>query len=74
VGELDQAAKCFQKAIDVDDLAEVFYQRLMLCLKKLDRRADALAVYQRCRNTLDATLGIEPTPETRAIYHSLLSE
>jgi LuxR family maltose regulon positive regulatory protein len=74
VGELDRAADCFRRAIEVDDLAEVFYQRLMLCLKRLDRRADALAVYQRCRNTLDATLGIEPTLETQTIYKSLLSK
>jgi DNA-binding SARP family transcriptional activator len=74
IGELNKAADCFQRAIEVDDIAEVFYQRLMHCLKQLGRRADALEVYQRCRKTLDVCLGLEPTPETEAIYKSLLSE
>jgi DNA-binding SARP family transcriptional activator len=73
-GELSKAVDCFQRAIEVDDLAEVFYQRLMHCLKQLGRRADALEVYQRCRKTLGVCLGLEPTPETEAIYKSLLSE
>jgi DNA-binding SARP family transcriptional activator len=72
--ELDKAVTCFERAIEVDDLAEVFYQSLMLCLKQLGRRSDALAVYQRCRKTLAACLDIEPTPETEVIYESLLSE
>jgi DNA-binding SARP family transcriptional activator len=72
--ELNEAVACFERAIEVDDLAEVFYQRLMLCLKKLGRRSDALAAYQRCRKTLALCLEIEPTPETEVIYESLLSE
>lgn len=71
--ELDKAVECFERAIEVDDLAEVFYQRLMLCLKQLGRRTEAVAVYQRCRKTLTASLGLEPSPETEAIYKSLLS-
>ena len=70
-GELIRAVDCFRKAIEVDNVAEVFYQRLMICLKQLGRRTDALSVYQRCKKTLSACLGLEPSPETKAIKESL---
>jgi len=70
-GGLNRAVDCFQKAIEVDDVAEMFYQRLMICLRQLGRRTDALSVYQRCERTLSANLGLEPSPETKAIKESL---
>ena len=68
---MDRAVECFHRAIEVDDIIEIFYQRLMICLKKLGRRTEALSVYQRCKKTLSANLGLEPSPETRAIKESL---
>jgi LuxR family maltose regulon positive regulatory protein len=73
IGQWDQAINCYQKGLEVDDLAEEFYQRLMICYQHLGFRSDAFSVYQRCRKTLTAALGIAPSPETRAIYESLLS-
>jgi DNA-binding SARP family transcriptional activator len=73
-GELNKAVDCFHRAIEVDDIAEVFYQRLMVCLKQLGRRTDALIVYQRCKKTLAAGLGLEPTRDTQAIKESLFDE
>jgi len=55
----------------VDDLAEVFYQRLMVAYEHLDRRAEALAVYERCSKTLAAALGIKPSAATQALYRAL---
>ena len=73
-GELNRAVDCFQRAIEMDDMAEVFYQRLMICLKQLGRRTDALSVYQRFKKTLSASLGLEPSPETKAIKECLFDE
>ena len=67
-----KAAECYQRALEVDDLAEEFYQRLMLSYQRMGRRTEALAVYQRCRKILSSVFGIEPSPETEAIYKSLL--
>ncbi|MBP7392910.1 MAG: bacterial transcriptional activator domain-containing protein [Zoogloea sp.] len=39
-------------AIEVEPVAESFYRRLMSCYAQLGRRAEALAVYQRCRQSL----------------------
>jgi LuxR family maltose regulon positive regulatory protein len=66
-GELEMAIKCCEKALEVDDTAEEFYQRLMIINQRLGRRAHALAIYSRCRSLLEAKLGIEPSPKTKAI-------
>ncbi len=58
--------ECYQKALEVDDLQEEFYRRLMLSDYKIGRLSEALAVYDRCRKMLSSILGIEPSPETEA--------
>lgn len=73
VGDLNKAINCYLKGLEVDDLAEEFYQRLMICYQRLGRRAEALATYNRCRHTLSAVLGVEPSRETEVIYKSLLT-
>jgi len=73
VGDLNKAVNCYLKGLEVDDLAEEFYQRLMICYQRLGRRAEALATYNRCRHTLSAVLGVEPSRETEVIYKSLLT-
>ncbi len=71
-GQWENAAEYYQKAIDVDDLQEIFYQRLMLAYQRLNRPNDAINVYQRCFKTLGA-FGIKPSPATDAIYKAIIS-
>ncbi len=71
-GEVQSAISLFRKGIEVDDLAENFYQRLMACYQRMGRKAEALAVYNRCRKTFSAVLGIEPSPETEALRAEIL--
>lgn len=72
-GQWQEAVEYFRKALEVDDLAENLYQRLMICYARLNRRSEGLAVYDRCRRTLTSTLEIEPSPETEKIRQALLS-
>jgi len=51
--------------------AEEFYQRLMTSHLSLDRRAEAIAVYNRCRKVLQAALGISPSPRTEEMLRVL---
>jgi class 3 adenylate cyclase/DNA-binding SARP family transcriptional activator len=74
VREWDRAAEWYQQGLDVDDLAEEFYRRLMVSYQELGRTTDALRVYDRCKRTLSGSLGIEPFAETEAIRKSLLSK
>jgi LuxR family transcriptional regulator, maltose regulon positive regulatory protein len=73
-GQWGSALDYYQKALEVDDNIEELYQNLMSCHQRLGQKAEAIAVYNRCRKTLSAALGIEPSSKTQTIYRSLLSE
>ncbi len=70
--ECEQAVVCYQKGLEVNDLAEDLYQRLMKSYKCLNRPSEAISVYKRCKDVLFANLSIEPSYETKAIYESIL--
>lgn len=68
----EKAIEYYQKALEVDDLAEEFYQHLMICHQHLGQNAEAIRAYRRCKDTLQAVLGIEPSPITEKIYKEIM--
>jgi DNA-binding SARP family transcriptional activator len=68
----EKAIECYEKGLAVDNLEEVFYQHIMLCCHNLGRKAEAIKIYNRCRDTLNKILEIEPSDETEAIYQKIL--
>ncbi|MDH4232602.1 MAG: hypothetical protein OEW04_11320 [Nitrospirota bacterium] len=72
-GKFDRASEYYRKGLDMDSLCEELYQRLMKCYGKLGRRAEAILLYNHCRETFSSVLGISPSPETEAICRRLKS-
>lgn len=70
-GKSKTAAELYQKALEADSLQEEFYQRLMVCLQRLGQAGQAIAVYERCRAELAASLGIQPSLKTESILSSI---
>lgn len=70
-GEWEQAAVLFSRALELDNLAEPLYRRLMICYRELGEPAEALNAYRRCREMLSIVLGVKPAPETEAIRASM---
>ncbi len=70
-GQWQQTAEIYERALENDELAEEFYQHLMLCFQKLGRKSDAIKIYSRCRAILSSVLGINPSAKTEAIYSSI---
>jgi ATP/maltotriose-dependent transcriptional regulator MalT/DNA-binding SARP family transcriptional activator len=68
-GKWKQAAENFRKGLEVDDLAEIFYQRLMICYGKLGQKAEAVTVFNQCSDRLSSALGIAPSSETERIHN-----
>jgi LuxR family maltose regulon positive regulatory protein len=64
----EQAAECYQKGIETDDLAEEFYRSLMGCFDRLGRKAEAVRVYHACVSALSSTLGIDPSEKIKEMY------
>lgn len=70
----ERALECYERGLEVDEPAEELYRRLIMCYQRLDRKAEALSVYNCCKKTLSSALGIEPSPETQALYQKILTE
>lgn len=70
-GETRAAAKLYERALALDNLAEPLYRDLMHCLREQGETAEALKVYRRCKEMLSIVLGIEPSKETQALAATL---
>jgi DNA-binding SARP family transcriptional activator len=70
-GRHDSAIDLYVRGIDADSLVEPFYQGLMRCYDKLNRRAEALNAYRRLRETLSITLGVAPSSATQRMFETL---
>jgi DNA-binding SARP family transcriptional activator len=68
----DKAMPCYQRGLEVDDLVEDFYQRLMVCHLVTHSIGEGLSVYRRCRKVLSVVLGLQPAPETEVLHHALM--
>ena len=70
-GRCRDAVEAYQRGLEVDELAEALYQRLMGCYMQLGLRAEAMVTYHRCRKILTTALGVEPSPKMEALHRAL---
>ena len=66
-----KAIECFRNGIEIDNLFEDFYHRLMVCHENLGQRAEAVRVYGQCQTALSSNLGIGPSAKTQEIYNRI---
>lgn len=59
------------RGLGIDPLHEPMHRLLMLLFARSNQRSAALAQYETCRRILDEELGVEPEPETRALYEQI---
>jgi len=71
MGDWEEAAQCYERAVSLNDCAEEFHRRLMMAYLRLERRSDAMIAYQRCRKNLLTALGIAPSAETEALRRTI---
>ncbi len=55
------------KGLEVDELVEVFCQRLMLCCPASGRKTEALSIYDLFRRRPQSGLGVESSPKIQAV-------
>lgn len=73
-GEDKKAVQWYQKALELENLAEELYQELILCYHRLGQKADAISTYNRCQQVLSEVLGVEPSPATEAIREKVMRD
>jgi DNA-binding SARP family transcriptional activator len=69
-----ECANYCRQLIEVDDLREDIYRRLMLCLSHTGRRNQALRCYHELQKMLNVELGVEPMRETQVLFNAILNE
>lgn len=62
-----------RRYLRVNELAEDVHRQLMMLHMLSGDRPAALQQYQRCVTVLSHELGIEPLPETRAVYTAIMN-
>ena len=72
-GELALALDQARAAVDLEPFRESGYRRLMQVLVRQGDRAEAIRVYQQCRQRLADELGVSPSIETESLRRSLLA-
>jgi len=73
VGAWQDATSCYAWAIQIEPLAELFYQKLITALNAQGCKAEALLTYERCREVMISNLGVAPSPKTIALHRRVLS-
>jgi DNA-binding SARP family transcriptional activator len=70
--QFEKALECYIKGIEIYELAEEFYQKLIKCYHRLGRNDEALNVYDRLKRILAATIKRSPSSKTECIVKTLL--
>ncbi len=72
-GDAAGAVEALHRAVVDDPLHEEAHRRLMRLFAEVGRRQQALAQYQRLRQTLRREYEADPDPETRSLYREILA-
>ena len=67
----ETAVDLYLRGIEADSLVEPFYQGLMRCYERLNRRTEAISAYRRLRETLSITLGLKPSSAIQRLFETL---
>lgn len=71
-GEHPLAVEAARDAIALEPFRETAYQLLMRAHAAAGNTAEALRVYERCRTLISEELGVNPSPQTKAVHAELL--
>lgn len=69
--QVKQAMTLARRLLSVEPWQESVHRQLMRLLARDGQLSGALEQYERCRHDLAEELGVEPQPETTALYHRL---
>ena len=70
----DRAALLYERALELDNLAEEIHRELMRCYLARRESADAVRVFRRCRELLSVVMGVTPSEATETLYRQALAE
>jgi len=72
IRSFEKAAQWATVVLGENHCDEIAYQHLMRIYALQGRRNEAQRLYQRCKQVLQEELGMQPLPQTEALYHSIV--
>jgi DNA-binding SARP family transcriptional activator/predicted ATPase len=72
-GQLDDAIGYSRRLLEIEPWRESVHRQLMRLLARSGDSSAALRQYQQCREMLAAELGVDPMPETEALYQRIVA-
>jgi len=72
-GNTEAAVQAALRLLALEPLEESVHRTLMELYVQLGRRGAALRQYQSCVSVLERELGVEPEPDTRALYQAIVA-
>jgi SARP family transcriptional regulator, regulator of embCAB operon len=71
-GEPSLAIQYMTEVLQLEPFREVAYQQLMRLHARIGNNAEALRVFEQCRSLLREELGASPSPQTEAVFLTIL--
>jgi SARP family transcriptional regulator, regulator of embCAB operon len=72
-GEGPLAVTIAKQAVELEPYRESGYRVLMRAHATAGNCAEALWVYEKCKRVLADDLGVDPSPETKAVHRDVLA-
>lgn len=70
----NRATQLYERALELDNLAEEIHRELMLCHLAQHEFAAVVNVFRRCRELLSLVLGVAPSEATEKVYRQALAQ
>ena len=64
----ESLADLCKRVLEIEPLAEEYYQILMAAYLELGQRAEVITTYQRCERLFESLLNIPPSDKTRELF------
>jgi DNA-binding SARP family transcriptional activator len=71
IGDVERCIETATRLLTIDPLREAAHRVLMQAFAAQGRQASALKQFETCRDVLKRELGVEPEPETVALYRQI---
>jgi predicted ATPase/DNA-binding SARP family transcriptional activator len=72
-GRIEEAIAYSRRLLEIEPWRETIHRQLMRLLARNGDTNAAIRQYQQCRQMLSAELGIDPMPETEALYQRIIT-
>ncbi|MBF0458332.1 MAG: hypothetical protein HQK99_10600 [Nitrospirae bacterium] len=72
IGDWNKGIECYKSAIEADNLREECYRRTITSYLRAGLKPEAIAIYNKCKQTLKTQLDVSPSAETEKLMKPIV--